>query len=213
MGGRIAFAVFAAVSAVFRVAAESAPFMLSLLQPVQLPDGGRDVGGVRISLVYGGCRNMKGLDLGIAGHCDGDFSGLAVGGVNIVDGRLFGVQAGLVNWNGNGETGSHSIGVQAGLLNNAGDLGGVQYGWINRSSVRMSGLQSGLLNWADDLHGAQLGSYFVLGVNICSGTMQGCQIGLVNWAERIDGGIQIGLLNIVRRNGWLPVLPVINGGF
>jgi len=30
---------------------------------------------------------------------------------------------------------------------------------------------------------------------------------------RVEGGLQIGLVNIIEQNGWLPVLPIVNGHF
>ena len=59
----------------------------------------------------------------------------------------------------------------------------------------------------------QCGFYFLLGVNVVNRSMRGCQIGLVNYAHRIDGGLQVGLVNIAPRNGWLPILPIVNGHF
>ena len=50
-------------------------------------------------------------------------------------------------------------------------------------------------------------------MNAAGGTLRGCQIGLVNYANRVDRGCQIGLVNIISHNGWVPVLPIINGSF
>ena len=43
--------------------------------------------------------------------------------------------------------------------------------------------------------------------------MEGAQIGLVNFANRMESGIQIGIINVIAHGGWLPFLPLINGGF
>jgi hypothetical protein len=75
------------------------------------------------------------------------------------------------------------------------------------------GLQSSLVNCAHDMYGLQCGSYFIFGVNAAGGTLRGCQIGLVNYANRMDRGCQIGIVNIISQNGWLPVLPILNGSF
>ncbi len=75
------------------------------------------------------------------------------------------------------------------------------------------GLQSSRVNYAHDMYGLQCGYYLVVGVNVASGALRGCQIGLVNYADTIDRGCQIGLVNIISHNGWLPVLPIINGSF
>ncbi len=46
-----------------------------------------------------------------------------------------------------------------------------------------------------------------------SGRVRGCQIGLFNYAEEMERGMQIGIVNVISRNGWLPVLPIVNGRF
>ena len=43
--------------------AESTPVMLSLFTPVQIPSSEYDVTGFRLSLLYGDCKNFKGLDI------------------------------------------------------------------------------------------------------------------------------------------------------
>ena len=85
------------------VFAETTPIMLSLVTPVQWPDKDVDVTGLRLSLLYGECDNFKGLDIGLINRTNGDFSGLAIGGGNIVDGTIqkkineFTVDDGLFN--------------------------------------------------------------------------------------------------------------------
>lgn len=196
-------------------AEESSPVMLSLLNPVQWPSSQCDVGGFRLSLVYGQCDDFAGLDVGLVGCATGDFRGLAVGGANIVSRRLVGLQVGLVNWNSNGDESSarRSIGVQYGLLNYVDSLLGLQDGWLNVSTGGMSGVQWGFLNCACDVSGVQCGALVVFGVNVAVGTVSGCQVGIVNYAGRMGSGLQIGIVNVIARNGFLPVLPILNGGF
>ena len=207
----LAFAAFAAVSA----AADYTPVMVSLVTPVQAPYSSYDVKGFRLSLLYGDCQDFTGLDVGVIDHTSGDFTGLAIGGINIADDCLCGVQLGLVNWNGNGNTapGRRSVGVQFGAVNYADSFCGLQDGYLNVSSGAFRGMQYGFVNCAHDIFGAQSGCYFILGVNVVYGVMNGCQIGIVNYAHRVDKGCQIGLVNIIANNGWLPVLPILNGGF
>jgi hypothetical protein len=57
----------------------------------------------------------------------------------------------------------------------------------------MSGVQTGVVNYA-------------------GGKMKGMQIGVVNRAEELRG-VQLGLLNIAKRGGFLPVFPIVNAGF
>lgn len=195
--------------------ADITPIMVSLVTPVQAPSSDYDVTGFRLSLIYGDCREFTGLDIGIVDHTDLDFTGLVIGGVNIADGRLYGGQLGLINWNGHGDRKweRRSIGAQLGIFNYATTFCGLQEGCVNVTGRAFTGLQSGLLNSTRDLNGLQCGWDFLLGVNIASGTINGCQIGLVNYAERFDHGLQIGLVNIISENGWLPVLPIVNGHF
>ncbi len=196
-------------------AEESNPVMLSLLNPVQWPSAQSDVGGFRLSLLYGECDNFAGFDIGLVGCATGDFRGLAIGGANIVSDRLVGLQVGLVNWNSNGDESSarRSLGVQYGFLNYADSFFGLQDGWINVSAGNVSGLQYGFLNCACDVTGVQCGSLIVFGVNVAVGKVGGSQIGIVNYAGEMTSGIQIGIVNVITRNGFLPVLPILNGGF
>jgi len=211
----LAAALLAVAATPFTCAAESSPVMLSLFNPVQWPSSESDVSGFRLSLLYGQCDDFAGLDIGLVGCAAGDFNGLSIGGANIVSRRLVGLQVGLVNWNTNGDESSarRSIGVQYGLLNYADSFLGLQDAWINISSRNMSGLQWGFLNCATDVHGLQCGALFVLGVNVASGSVSGCQIGIVNYANRMESGLQIGLVNVISSGGFLPVFPIINGGF
>lgn len=195
--------------------AETTPVMVSLFTPVQAPDSGYDVKGLRFSLIYGECQSFKGLDLGIVNRAEGSFSGLGIGGANLSKGRLYGGQLGFINWNGhnNATWNDVSKGAQIGFLNMAESFCGLQDGLINITSGTFTGLQAGFLNSTSDLNGVQCGSYIIFGVNSASGTVRGCQIGLVNYAEKIEKGIQIGLLNIISQGGWMPIFPFVNGSF
>ena len=195
--------------------ADTTPIMVSLVTPVQAPSSDYDVTGFRLSLIYGDCQEFTGLDIGIVDHTDRDFTGLAIGGVNIADERFYGGQFGLINWNGNDDLQwkRRSIGAQLGIFNYASAFCGLQDGFVNVTSGSFMGVQASFLNSTCDLNGLQCGYYLLFGVNIASGVMRGCQIGLVNYAERVDGGLQIGFVNIISENGWLPVLPIVNGHF
>lgn len=201
--------------AIGALSADTAPVMVSLVTPVQMPSRSYDVTGFRLSLLYGDCREFAGLDIGVIGHTCRDFTGLAVGGINIVDERLYGLQLGLINWNSNNDAlpAHRSIGIQYGILNHVDTFFGLQDGFIDISGGEFSGLQLGFVNFAHDLYGLQCGAYLLLGVNVAIGSVHGCQIGLVNYADTIESGLQIGLVNIIANKGWLPVLPILNGHF
>ena len=212
VGGVVSIACLMAAGAML---ADTTPVIVSLVTPVQAPGRSYDVAGLRLSLIYGECQAFTGLDIGVIGNSRADFTGLAVGGFNFAGERLYGAQVGLLNWNSGNDTvwGRRSVGAQIGALNYADSFCGLQDGIVNVSGSSFMGLQSSLVNFAQDVYGLQCGYYFIVGVNVASGTMRGCQIGLVNYANRVDGGCQIGLVNVISHNGWLPVLPIVNGSF
>ena len=196
--------------------ADTTPVMVSLVTPVQAPSRDYDVTGFRLSLIYGECQEFTGLDIGIVDHTRKDFTGIAIGGANIAGDRLYGGQIGIFNWSRNGATdwGRRSAGAQLGLLNHAETFIGLQEGFVNIANGTFTGLQEGFLNRAYDVYGLQWGFYIpLLGVNLASGSLRGCQIGLVNYANRVEGGLQIGFVNVIRQNGWAPFLPIVNGHF
>ncbi len=207
--------VFALLLTVGAVLAETSPLMLSLCTPIQVPTKRDDVVGLRISLLYGENCDVIGLDLGLAQRATGIFSGLELGGVNIVNGRLCAGQVGLVNVNTNQQDGWDvcSKGAQVGLVNYAECLCGAQDGIVNVSKMKMVGFRGGIFNYAEDFTGLQCGYWFLLGVNVAKGNVRGCQIGLVNYAETMEKGVQLGLVNIISNDGWLPFFPFINGHF
>ena len=195
--------------------AESTPVMVSLVTPVQAPSRNYDVTGFRLSLLYGDCHDFTGLDIGVAQRTAGDFAGLGIGGVNIAGGQFYGGQIGVVNWNSSSsmDWGERSVGAQIGLFNCSDSFCGLQDGLINASQKSFVGWQSGVVNFADDLSGLQSGFWLIGAVNVAHGNVNGAQIGLVNFANTMENGVQIGIVNIIARNGWVPVLPLVNGGF
>lgn len=135
------------------------PFMLSLVAPLQVPPRSFDVGGLRLSLVYGECRDFDGLDLGTVGRATGHGTGFQAALLaNIVEGGGFGLQAAPVNL-AKGDYAGHQVGVvnigerakalQIGFYNGADDFEGVQIGVINITR-RMYGVQLGLFNVIQD---------------------------------------------------------------
>ena len=85
-------------------------------------------------------------------------------------------------------------GIQWGVVNLAGQGGaGIQWGWVNiDKGGTFTGLQYGYYNETNQ--------------------MVGLQLGLLNWAQSANG-LQIGLINVIRKGGWFPVFPIINGSF
>lgn len=85
------------------------------------------------------------------------------------------------------------IGIQDALVSiNESKVAGLAAGFVNIAHGEVTGAQFGLYNQVGDLHGVQLG--------------------LVNYAQNISKGLQIGLVNIAK-NGWFPVMVIVNGRF
>lgn len=144
--------------------------------------------------------DAMGLQLGVSNFAEGNGGGLGLGIGNVVDGDFKGLQLGL----GNG-AGGEVRGVQIGLVGQMGNAKGVQLSSIS-SAESLTGLQLGVVGLADRLTGLQLGA-----VNVGKQT-RGLQLGVVNVTNDMKG-IQIGLFNVIRKGGWLFVLPGINGSF
>ena len=103
--------------------------------------------------------------------------------------NVTGFDWGLVN-----VTTGKQLGVQWGGVNiTDGGFTGWQGGFVNVSYGNFVGLQSGFVNYH--------GSYF-----------NGLQISLVNYTETLKG-LQLGLINIIGKGGFLPVFPIFNFDF
>lgn len=132
---------------------------------------------------------VRGLRLSLLYGRNSDVTGMDIGLVPHVTGDFLGVQWGGVN-----------------LVD--GDTEGVQWGVVNVTDGHLTGLQaSGVVNVAGTGEGAQLAWW----VNH-SRNFRGLQIALVNYAERLHG-VQLGLVNIIREGGVLPVMPLVNWSF
>ena len=96
---------------------------------------------------------------------------------------VIGIDAGVVNDAG------YLAGVQFGIVNLAEEFHGLQLGVFNRSDCVLGGAQIGLVNWTDHgVDGVQAGLF-----NMCA-DLRGIQIGLFNSASAFEG-VQIGLIN------------------
>lgn len=103
---------------------ERTPLSLGIVAPAQLPWGDWDVCGLRVSLIYGRCDSLTGIDLGLVNGVDGDMIGVQVGLLNTVS-RVRGIQVGAMNCT------SLLKGVQVGIINYAEGACGLQIGLIN----------------------------------------------------------------------------------
>ena len=126
---KILFAVAIALAAVSLRAEADGYFMLSVFSPGQLPTPSSTIHGGRLSLIYGECHELYGLDLGVAGGVREYMAGAQLNAI----------------WNG---VGTDMAGVQIGLVNTAeGYLAGCQIGLVNVTDS-LYGCQIGLLNFA-----------------------------------------------------------------
>lgn len=132
------------------------PFQLSLVAPVQVPPSNDfDVGGLRLSLIYGECVNFDGLDIGFAARSQGHSNGWQINAISVVDGDGIGLQSGLlVNYVKGSYQGlqiacanyaEYGDIFQIGVYNGGGEVEGCQLGVINFAR-EMSGVQIGLVN-------------------------------------------------------------------
>lgn len=100
-------------------------------------------------------------------------------------------------------------GIDFGIANHAsGKMQGIQWGAVNLAGQGGAGIQWGYVNIdkGGTFTGLQYGLYNE------TNQMVGLQFGLVNWAQSANG-IQLGLINIIKKGGWFPVFPIINGSF
>lgn len=128
------------------------PFMLSFVAPLEVPTRDFDVGGLRLSLIYGECRDFDGLDLGFVSRATGRGNGLQSCAVNIVDGDGLGLQA---NWLVGYVKGTYA-GFQVGAVNYAAKAQAFQLGFYN-GAEHIEGLQIGVINTTRTMIGLQIG--------------------------------------------------------
>ncbi|MFO7937751.1 MAG: hypothetical protein R6V06_09130 [Kiritimatiellia bacterium] len=139
----------ALVSAVKIHAQESSagysPFMLSIVNPIQVPPADFDIGGLKLNIIYGECHDFTGLDVGLFSQAAGDSIGLHINGVSVVGGNSSSLMISLVcNY-----VGGEYSGLQIGAYNHASHLDGLQIGVINYAETAY-GLQIGLVNVIKD---------------------------------------------------------------
>ena len=97
------------------------------------------------------------------------------------------------------------VGVHGAIYSSAETTKGVEWGFVNNNTMCIDGAQLGAVNLGNLVRGAQLG-FFNKAV-----VLKGAQLGFVNYADTVDGGIQIGLANIIKNDGWLPFMVFVNG--
>lgn len=100
-------------------------------------------------------------------------------------------------------------GFDMGLVNlTTGKQLGVQWGGVNVTDGGFTGWQSALVNISKSNFTGLQSSW----VNYHGGHFNGLQISIVNYTETLEG-LQIGLINIIGKGGFLPVFPIFNFDF
>ena len=212
---KILIAAVIALAAVSLRAEADGYIMLSVCSPGELPGPSSIIHGGRLSLIYGECRELYGLDIGVSGYVHERMDGMQVGLVfNYVD-SASGAQFGFAN-----VVDHEFYGLQDGAWNHAGFVAGVQRGVVNTAGYVDGSQFSSVINWAGELYGYQASAWWnhvIVGAGMqhgfvnTAGYFAGFQLGLLNWANDLDG-LQIGLVNVVA-NQPVSVLPFINIGW
>ncbi len=119
-----------------------------------------DVVGLRLTLPYGACEGVTGIDLGLIGHCR-YFEGIQLNLLhNNAEDTMAGFQIGI--WNSAGR--ADAMGLQVGLWNEARSMRGVQVGLVNIADT-IQGFQVGVINRAEAMYGFQVGGINVIREN------------------------------------------------
>ena len=140
------------------VLAQTRPIQISLVTPIQIFPERYSITGLRLNLLYGSNVSVTGLDVGLVnrtttgkfkglqwglvGLADSDFSGWQACAVNITNQKFEGFQLGWVNY------ADYMSGFQLGLVNYAKSAKGLQIGFIN--IIRQGGQFSvfPIVNWS-----------------------------------------------------------------
>lgn len=182
--------------------------------------------GVQASMVSIAKGSVRGVQLGMLSIARSGFAGAqisdlanisATGSFRGVQLTAFfnsaaagkGLQAALVNWAGDLD------GTQLGLVNATTRLHGFQAGLVNVDRSFQGCVQAGLVNVFDTAQAFQAGLVNVgrsfrgaqAGLVNVTGSAQGLQLGLVNVSDSLEG-VQLGLVSLSRHTRGLPVGPV-----
>jgi len=125
-----------------KISAQEKPVQIALFNPIQIFDESTSITGLRISFLYGKNATLTGLDWGLVNHLtSGASKGVQFGLVGIVESDFTG-------WQNNGFNITHKNfeGLQWGIVNYAGSVSGVQIGLVNYAANMKKGLQIGLVN-------------------------------------------------------------------
>jgi len=121
--------------------AANRPIQIALVTPIQIFPEDNSITGIRLNLLYGRNVSVSGLDVGLVNHTTaGKFIGLQYGLVGLSDSDFSGWQDCVVNI-----TNKKFEGFQFGWVNYADYMSGFQLGLVNYAKTA-KGLQIGLVN-------------------------------------------------------------------
>ncbi|UCH83739.1 MAG: hypothetical protein JSW50_15025 [Candidatus Latescibacterota bacterium] len=170
-------------------------FAAVLVQPLLTGDAAaQETKPIQLALfnplqIYSEDLSIKGFRFNLIYGKNLDLTGVDLGIANVLEGDMKGIQLGIIALNEGGMKG-----WQAGFVNIAdGDAVGFQW--------------SQLYNGAGSIHGVQLGL-----VNNTK-MLKGLQLGILNLADAADGGLQIGLVNVIKSKEKLKFFPIVNWSF
>ena len=144
-----------------------------------------DVNGVRLSILHGKNRSVRGLDLGLLSLSE--TSNLSGVGLVLGMGKVTGEMSGAAAFS---------------LINiHTGRDRGLNGAFINRIKSAESAVDVGFVNIADGATMLDVG-----GLNVSDSST--AQLGFINVTKKITG-FQFGFVNIAE-NGFLPVFPIFN---
>lgn len=189
------------------------PFQFAVFNPLQLFNEGKDIIGLRLTLVYGGNADVSGIDLGLGINSSHNFTGIQIAGImNNAAGDPGDFIGTGIQIAGLGNTTDHLYGIQIGGLGNGvtNDATGIQIGLVGNVASTVKGIQiGGLYNFNYGKNSSITG--IQIGVFNYSDNVTGIQIGLYNECSDMKG-IQVGILNNIEK-GRMRLMPIINAKF
>jgi len=169
---------------------------------------------ISLNLLAGYSYGVRGVEVGGFYNIDREeVRGVQVGGFgNTVGGEVHGVQVGgFINTSKDYVNGvqiggffnlaSDSVnGFQAaGFTNITRDMEGFQVAGFNNHTKKVSGFQlSGFINTTNEMEGMQLTGF----INIAK-KVKGLQLSVINIADTVESGVPFGIINIVKKNGFI----------
>lgn len=169
---------------------------------------------ISINLISGYSYGVRGVELGGVYNLDREeVRGAQFGGFgNTVGGEVEGVQAaGFINTTKDYVKGAQIAGFinvasdsvkgfqAAGFTNITQEMNGFQVAGFNNHVQKMSGYQlAGFINTTEKMDGVQIAGFINKAKEV-----KGLQLSIINIADTVSSGVPIGLVSVVKKNGFL----------